>query len=196
MSTLKHRFQPEALKTVILGLYEETISAPSALAAGKQAEIFARAMSSLRHRMPGDGRGGYPSDWFDRARTLGFSGSEEEIVTAVTAWSRQTSGMHAGNSFPGLFIDVQGTLLAEDNTLNQDVVTLAEQAVARGEAVTVWTDGDLALLAPLLRGLGVTYDIVSKFDFHGAEVAAAVDDLSYEEFQKRYGISVVHFSQI
>ncbi len=167
-----------------------------AAAATADLSIRERAIVTLRHGNVDHDR--YPSDpdaFLAQAKELGFTGTVEEVRDQLRTWKRATDGSLSGQSFPGLFVDVQGTLLREDGTLNEEIVKLAELATAEGP-VTVWTDGKLDKIIPQLRNLGVTYPVVSKFDFHGATVEKAIDDKPQDEFTYLYGITVGSFLQV
>lgn len=157
-----------------------------------------RLMSRLVHDEKYiDGRGQqYKETWFELARGIGFGGTDEEVRTSVLNWKRQTKGRFAGQYFPGVFIDIYGTLLNTDGSLNQVVKDKVEADLADKYPITLWTDSDLKETAKILTQLGVSWKLVSKFDFAGAEVEIAFDDLSPLEFEQQYQIKVRKFFQV
>ncbi len=155
-----------------------------------------QAISVLRHEL---GHVQHDSKkmlvWLSKARELGFKGNKTTVIRAVNDWKRSTKGVFNGKYFPGVFIDVQGTLLNSDGTLNQAILTKARKwAVNR--PITIWTDGDLQDLTPCLRALGIEWKIVSKFDFAGAEVEEVIDDFTAKEFLATYNIVARQYTQV
>lgn len=168
----------------------------SAVVASGTAREREQKIAVLRHSSVDHGR--YPSDpiaFLEDAAKLGFFGTVDDVREALRAWSRTLEGAYAGQEFPGLFIDVQGTLLLGENTLNGEVMEMARDAEQSGP-VTVWTDGDLSTITSQLRKLGITWPIVSKFEFKGATVEKAIDDKSQDEFVELYGITATSFLQV
>lgn len=133
--------------------------------------------------------------WLELARNLGFTGTQDEIVSTVHGWQPQNSGLFEGRFFEGVFVDVQGTLLASDGTLNGEVVKQTEE-LAAGRPITVWTDADLKAIVPQLRKLGIEWKIISKFEMAGAEVDEVIDDLTPEEFEQQYRIQFRRYHKI
>lgn len=189
-------FTLDTFKATVSDMYDSASIGNPAVVAAQENTIFERSMSILRHDLKYvlDGSNRFP-DWYDRARALGFSGTDGQIVSAVQSWHRTTAGMLAGQSFDGLFVDVQGTIIREDGTLNTEVMKMIEEAQGSGP-VTVWTDGDLKKITEQLRALGVTLPVVSKFDFNGATVERAIDDKSQDEFVSLYGVTARSFLQV
>jgi|GEM_PF-5488110 len=72
---------------------------------------------------------------------------------------------------------------------NKEVKKQTEE-LAGLRPITAWTDGDLQIITPKLRRLGIGWKIISKFEMAGAEVEKVIDNLSLEEFIKLYRIKV------
>jgi hypothetical protein len=159
-------------------------------------ELTDRAVASLKHDWKyAEANPDRRVTWFDRARDAGFSGEEDEIVEAVFGWQRQTSGLFDGQFFPGVFVDVMGTLINPDGTLTESVKQMVE-TLAINRPVTVWTDSELAEITPKLRALGINWKIISKFEMAGAEVEEVIDDLPTGEFSRLYGIKFRNYHQV
>lgn len=125
------------------------------------------------------------------AREFGFTGTDEEILEAIINFRTTSSELNAGKFFPGVFVDVEGTLL-RDNVLHQPTVEFVQQK-ANGRLVTIWTGGDVEKYQKTLKGMGLTWPVVSKLAFAGAVVECAVEDLPMEVFVKQYNIHVREF---
>ena len=91
-----------------------------------------------------------------------------------------------GRYFPGLFIDIEGTLIKEGD-LDYEVLRQADQKSLK-MPVTVWTGGDIASLV-LQLPRDFPYVVVSKWDYSGARVQEVWDDMDREEFKAQYDIS-------
>lgn len=133
--------------------------------------------------------------WLAKAHGLGFEGTDDEVVSAVFAWERKTAGQFVGQFFEGVFVDVYGTLLKADETLNEAVKEKVIE-LAAGKSITIWTDSDLRIIATKLRSLGLGWKLVSKFDFQWAEVEIAIDDLPQAEFEQQFGVKVRQYHQV
>ena len=129
------------------------------------------------------------SGWLQEARAHGFTGNDAEIIAAVEAWKENTPRKFAGRFFPGLFVDIGGTLLNSKGEINPSVLGTADLA-SRERPVTLWTGGDITALEQLLRRNGVRWKVVSKHLLEGAIVEEAIDDLPQDVFEKEYGITV------
>lgn len=96
----------------------------------------------------------------------------------------------------GVFCDIEGTLLSSDGAVNESVLQMLEKEEGK-RAVSIWTGGDTEKLQKKLYQLGVKkFPILSKYSFKGCEVEVVIDDLSQDEFKKRYGIKSQKYIQI
>lgn len=96
----------------------------------------------------------------------------------------------------GVFCDIEGTLLSSDDAVNESVLQMLEKEEGK-RAVSIWTGGDTEKLQKKLYQLGVKkFPILSKYSFKGCEVEVVIDDLSQDEFKKRYGIKSQKYIQI
>jgi hypothetical protein len=131
-------------------------------------------------------------------RELGISGSEEEVRAQLEALrnAKTLVGDSArGQLMPGVFCDVEGTLVTASEELNEKVLAQLKE-YAKTKPVTLWTGGDLDRVKKLVRSLGVEWPVVSKYDFDGCTVEIAIDDLPKEKFEKDYRISSQKFIQV
>lgn len=121
--------------------------------------------------------------------------SLEELKTAVNEAKADTPvSACAGEEFPDVFVDIENTLL-QNGELNQALLKQINELAAT-HPITVWSGGDLKILEPQLRSLGITYKVASKHALRGAKVAIAFDDLPYGEFFAEYGITVDQYIQV
>ncbi len=98
---------------------------------------------------------------------------------------------------PGVFCDVEGTLISVDRTkVNSDlVVVLGKEETDK--PVTLWTGGDVKEIEKLLVSHGIKkYPVVSKDVFRGCKVEIVYDDLPKAEFKKQYNITAKKYIKI
>lgn len=102
-----------------------------------------------------------------------------------------------GKELPGIFVDVEGTLLIKDGKGNEVVnMALVEKLQERAQTVpiTVWTDTKIDYIKRPLREAGVLWKIVPKEYFKGCFPEEVVDDLSEVEFVAKYEIRPKKFT--
>lgn len=135
--------------------------------------------------------------WEKKAREIFGNKSQEELFVVVTeaARTRRTSGKLAGQKFPDVCIDVEGTILTADGQIRSEVLALAEEK-AQGGPITVWTGGDLYKLSEQLLKAGVIYKIVSKETMRGAAVRVVIDDQPEATFKSEHGIDYEEYIQV
>jgi hypothetical protein len=98
---------------------------------------------------------------------------------------------------PGIFVDVEGTLLIKDEGGNEVVnMALVEKLQERAESspITIWTDTNISYIKGPLRRAGILWKIVPKEHFKGCIPEEVVDDLSEAEFVAKYEISPKKFT--
>lgn len=162
---------------------------------------YENAISRLKHDLPH-----FLAGRLDEKRQQEFKNQaiatfgdlpENELIEKINAASvEKTDSGLAGNSYPDLCVDIEGTLLDENNKLRLEVLELIEE-MKKERPITVWTGGDRKALATrvhLQRGL--PYKVVSKHALQGAKVAIAIDDLTKEEFEQLYGVKVDKYINI
>jgi hypothetical protein len=135
--------------------------------------------------------------WEKRAREIFGDKNQTELISCVTeaAQTRHISGKLAGQKFPDVCIDVEGTILTADGKIRTEVVTLAEQR-AQGGPITVWTGGNTYELSKQLRKAGILYKIISKETMRGASVRVVIDDQPEAIFKSERGVDYEEYIQV
>lgn len=125
----------------------------------------------------------------DRARKAGLTGDDTTLRQALEAAGDIPAELLCrGQRFTGIFCDSEGTLLNQDDTINNRVLSILKDAEAQGRTVTVWTGGDPVAIAAKLQQAGLTYEIARKSDFAGATVEEVIDD-NLNELRSQYTIT-------
>lgn len=135
--------------------------------------------------------------WEKKAREIFGDKNQDELISLVTeaAKTRHTPGKLAGQKYPDVCIDVEGTILTADGQIRSDVITLAE-AKAAGGPITVWTGGNVYELSEKLRKTGILYKIVSKETMRGTSVRLVIDNEPEADFKEKYGIEYQEYIQV
>lgn len=136
-------------------------------------------------------------EWKKRARKVFGDKNQAELISLVTeaAQTRHSSGKLAGQKFPDVCIDVEGTILTADGQIRSEVLALAKEK-AQGGPITVWTGGDLYKLSKQLLSAGVLYKIVSKETMRGAAVRVVIDDQPEAIFKSEREIDYEEYIQV
>jgi hypothetical protein len=130
-----------------------------------------------------------------KARKIGVIGTDEEVLKTILDFKRDSKdAKFVGKYFPGVFCDLEGTLLIDDG-VNLELLRKLEE-LSLTKPITLWTAGDIEEYQKKLISKGILWKLVSKTDFFGAEVEIAYDDLSYKEFNSKFGIKVRNFNQV
>lgn len=135
--------------------------------------------------------------WEEKARAIFGDKTQDELLALVAeaAQARNSPGKFAGQEFPDVCIDVEGTILTADDQIRSEVIKLAEEK-AKGGPITVWTGGNIGPLSAQLRKAGVLYKIVSKETMRGATVRVVIDDQTEATFKRDYGIDFGEYLQV
>ena len=136
--------------------------------------------------------------WETRARKVFGEKSQAELIELVKQ-PRKEEGVDqfAGQTFPDVCVDVEGTLFTDEGIFRQDVLGFAELlAKPDGRPITIWTGGDLEAVRKMVRKAGIPHKLVSKHMLRGASVGIIVDDLPSEAFSREYGIGFESYRQI
>ncbi|GEM_PF-5852755 len=118
-----------------------------------------------------------------------WQGTDEEIEQRILNYESKTKVQPS--YFPGVFCDIEGTLLKNEKRNEGLIEELKERA--KLTSVTIWTGGELENFYSLLQ-LG--YPIVSKHWFKGSEVESIIDDEEKEDFERNYGITSREYKKI
>jgi hypothetical protein len=121
---------------------------------------------------------------------LGWEGSDSDIEQKIIAYAPSTVVEPA--YFPGVFCDVEGTILKEGKLDDLLVKELASMSAAT--PVTLWTGADLKDYSYLVSNLG--YPLLSKHWFRGSTVEQAIDDDPKELFEANYGITAKDYRKL
>ncbi len=119
----------------------------------------------------------------------------DEIKAFLADVSSKREEVMKGQELDGVYCDVEGTLIVEGQ-INQAVLAKLKSFENEGKVITVWTDGDLALISEQLKGLGISYEPKSKAAYAGATVKIAIDDKDEYAFTALTKISVKKFIQV
>jgi hypothetical protein len=133
--------------------------------------------------------------WLTLAQKVFGQKLQDELISLVEGAEPETSFKpFAGENFPDIFVDVEGTLI-QDNQFNVDLVAhIEKKAVLR--PITIWTGGDLKEIAKQIRAHGLRWKLVSKHWMRSAAVACAYDDEPEAEFMTKYSVTVGEYVQI
>jgi len=168
-------------------------------------EMDQTLLARLKHDMPHVVKDGSnpekKTEWMENARLL-FSlppaATLEEMLEKVNTTEKTgPESEFKGLSLPGVFVDVEGTLLVKDEGGNEVVnMPLVEklQERAKTSPITIWTDTKIDYIKGPLRNAGILWKIVPKEYFKGCIPEEVVDDLSQAEFEAKYEISPKKFT--
>jgi len=125
-------------------------------------------------------------------RKLDVAGTDEEIIELIKNFERNpNNSAFTGKYFPGVFCDIENTLIT-NYEVNQKMLKILHEYSDK-KPITLWTGGDIKSTQMILLQNNITWKLVSKDDFAGAEVEIAYDDMDEEEFSKIYAIKVRQF---
>jgi hypothetical protein len=129
-------------------------------------------------------------------RKIGLSGSDEEVIDQIMNFNYQpiSNSYMVGKFFPGVFCDVENTLLI-NGEVNSEILNILN-IQSRKNIINLWTGGDLKEIKKILLKNHITWKLVSKYSFAGAEIESAIDDEDYSTFQEKYGVKVRNYHQI
>lgn len=127
-------------------------------------------------------------------KALGWTGTDDEISKKIMDYQPEPSSTVKQGYFPGVFCDVDGTLL-HGSKLNRTLVEkLHEYSIEK--PVNIWTGGNAQEAAKRLEEHGVLFPVLSKDQFKGSEVEIVFDDFPQNRFEKDYGITAREFNQV
>lgn len=124
---------------------------------------------------------------------IGWVGTGEEIMKRLAEFrsEREMARHFSGATIPGVFCDVEGTLLDWNGNLNQEVVAILEKHEAEGKAVSLWSGGDPKEILQKIKG--VKWPFLSKYDFEGCTMEIVIDDVPSTKLEKDYGIQAKQY---
>jgi len=135
--------------------------------------------------------------WEEKARGVFGDQPQAELISLVESAksTREIKSQFAGQKFPDVCVDVEGTLLTSDGQLRPEVLALVKEK-ANGGPITIWTGGDVHALSKQLHKAGVFYKITSKSTMKGATVRVVIDDQPEATFKSDYGIGHEEYIQV
>lgn len=138
------------------------------------------------------------SDWFARARRHFGEFSDEDLVRMVrNGEDSNARSPLAGQEFPDVCVDVEGTLFDQNGTFRdnvlQEVSTFANE---HGKPVTIWTGGSIEEATKRIRTAGITWKIAAKASLRNAKVYAIFDDLPNKDFNRQYAVNYEQYFQV
>jgi len=135
-------------------------------------------------------------------KEFGITGSVEEVrkqleeVQNEKGETTPVKDLIGSEIIEGVFCDIEGTILTSTGMVNKKVLQMLEKEEGK-RAISIWTGGDVKEFQKKLYELEVKkFPVLSKYSFRGCEVEIAIDDLSQDEFEKRYGIKVQKYIQV
>jgi len=121
--------------------------------------------------------------------------SDDEVLDFLFEASNGRPLVRQGEKLDGVFCDIDGTLIVNGN-INEKTLSVLKQYEAEGKQITLWTDGNKETTSVLLANLGVSYPLMAKMDYAGAEVEIALDDFDEFAFNARTKITARTFIQV
>lgn len=133
-----------------------------------------------------------------RARhEIGMTGPDETIIANILDRSEKPAeGMFPGQSFPGVFCDIEGTILLDGNQINHPLVDRLHDFEKEGQPVTLWTGGDVEELANRMILAELPWKVIPKQILAGSTVWTVFDDESYGDFVDKYNIQCEDFHRL
>jgi len=135
------------------------------------------------------------SDAISKARAIGVAGSDDEVASIISNFRHQPkSSIFAGKFFPGIFCDVEGTLV-KHGVVDIEMLSVLKE-LSKTKPITLWTGGNVEDLNKILALNGIVWKLISKHDLTGAEVETSYDDEDFAVFFGKYGVKVRNFNKI
>ena len=121
---------------------------------------------------------------FKKARKVFSMLSDRDDAYVLKFLNRASAArleIRTGEDLTGIFCDIEGTLFTK-GVLNEAILKFLHDYAAEGKEITLWTDGSISVIRPLLDANKIMYKIYAKRDFAGAIVEMAVDDMDEHSF--------------
>jgi hypothetical protein len=135
-------------------------------------------------------------------KEFGLEGSVEEVRAGLEKIRKEqgdsspVADIIGDEVLPGIFCDIEGTLISSDGTVNESVLQMLEQEYGK-RPVCLWTGGDIEKLQKEMYKLEIKkFPVLSKYIFRNCNVETAIDDLSQERFEADYCIKVREYIEI
>ncbi|PIN80915.1 hypothetical protein COV13_02825 [Candidatus Woesearchaeota archaeon CG10_big_fil_rev_8_21_14_0_10_32_9] len=137
---------------------------------------------------------------------LGIEGTDNQVLEQLYKLKDYGNRIITSNELiKGLFVDVENTILTQDNNINEQVL---EKMIQYKGPVTLWTGGELKKIQKTLgqkfeeacikqnSRLYTRTPILSKYTFNQCFVEEVIDDSSQDEFKEVYKIKSEKYTQI
>ena len=132
-----------------------------------------------------------------KARVVGVTGTDEEVAIQIRDFKYRTgNNLFAGKFFPGVFCDVQNTLI-KDGKVNEKMLGIL-QNFSKTKPVTLWTGAILEIdkIKADLVSRDILWRLIPKYMLYGAEVEIAYDDEALSVLTEKYGFKVRDFVKV
>lgn len=137
------------------------------------------------------------SEWLQKARAAGLTGSDQEIVKYVKNWNPETSGEFKDKFLEGIFVDAFETLFDKDWKLVSSVREAVQKISDKNKSsVFIISDSDKSLLEPKLNDNNISWRLLSKYDIRGVTLEIVIDNLSQKDFESTYDIKAKKFINV
>jgi len=132
-----------------------------------------------------------------KARAVGAIGTDEEIAIQIRDFKYRTgNNLFVGKFFPGIFCDIQNTLI-KDGKVNEKMLGIL-QNFSKTKPITLWTGATLEIesIKADLVSHNILWRLIPKEILYGAEVEIAYDDEELLVLTERYGFKVRDFVKV
>lgn len=168
---------------------------------GMNSVILDNSLSGIRHDLWHALNGSMNHDkkaLIERARALWLTGTDEEIIDQVINSKINKNRNQNFMSINGAFVDWDGTLF-QDGKFRRDIFKeVFKLSKERWDPLSIWTGwGDINQIYHTLEQNGIIgFNVCSKQDCSGIEVAYAFDDIDKEKLEEEYGVKIREFSKV
>lgn len=133
------------------------------------------------------------NEWLEKARSIGFSGSDQEVANQIRIWNPVSAGYFENKALDGIFVDSAGILFDERGsfiTEARDAIT--QMAQKENKSVFVMFDWGFSIESDLKRN-DVSWKSFSPYMVKGAILECIVSKNPQVELFKKYQISTSDF---
>ena len=121
--------------------------------------------------------------------------TDKEVFQFLLATRNNMEEVMKGKNIQGVFCDIEGTLLNGDE-LNHETLELLKKYETEGKDITLWTNGDVDIIQPILYLHGVMYPLKSKVDHAGASAEIVIDNEDNNTFFAKTKIYAKKFIKV
>lgn len=198
---------PFSLETLATAFQTKSINIDSSSTQDALNKHIAGELSSIWHDIKKAPDPLHPSDGWQKSCVVSGIAKAKEVFPMladkdnafILQFLEETSAkreeVRKGETFSGIFCDMEGTLFS-NGTLNNAVLEFLRKHEAEGKEIRLWSDGNLPELQPLLDVNNITYQLNAKRDFAGAIVEMAIDDMDEHSFSAITKVFAKEFKQV